>query len=41
MKYRELAKRLKELGCEEDRPGKGSHFFWYNPANKKSASLSN
>jgi predicted RNA binding protein YcfA (HicA-like mRNA interferase family) len=33
MKYRELAKRFRELGCEYVRPGRGSHRIWYNPAN--------
>lgn len=34
MKYRELAKRLRELGCTEiARRGSGSHRKWLNPAN--------
>lgn len=33
MRYRELAKRLRRLGCEEFREGKGSHKIWRNPAN--------
>lgn len=32
MRYRELVKRLRELGCEEHRHGKGSHHIWCNPA---------
>jgi predicted RNA binding protein YcfA (HicA-like mRNA interferase family) len=32
MRYRELARRLKKLGCEELRQGKGSHRIWINPA---------
>ncbi|HMQ53599.1 MAG TPA: type II toxin-antitoxin system HicA family toxin [Anaerolineae bacterium] len=39
MKYRELAKRLKDLGCVEDRQGKGSHQLWYNPATNKITSI--
>ena len=39
MKYRELAKRLKKLGCIEDRQGKGSHQLWYNPATQKVAPI--
>ena len=36
MKYRELAKRLKALGCQEiKRRGKGSHRKWINPASGK------
>jgi predicted RNA binding protein YcfA (HicA-like mRNA interferase family) len=33
MKYREVAKRLHELGCVEISGGKGSHRKWHNPAN--------
>ena len=33
MKYRDLAQRLRELGCEELIGGKGSHRKWRNPAN--------
>ena len=39
MRYRELAKRLKKLGCIEDRQGKGSHQLWYNPASQKIAPI--
>lgn len=39
MRYRELAKRLKKLGCIEDRQGKGSHQLWYNPATQKVAPI--
>ncbi len=35
MKYREVAKRLRELGCEELASSKGSHRKWHNPANDK------
>ena len=32
MKYREIAKKLRNLGCEERvRRGGGSHRKWYNP----------
>ena len=31
MRYREIAKRLKKLGCQELRQGKGSHRIWFNP----------
>lgn len=31
MRYRELAKRLQELGCRELRQGKESHRVWHNP----------
>ncbi len=32
MKYREVAKKLNKLGCQEiPRRGGGSHRKWYNP----------
>lgn len=37
MKYRELAKRLNALNCEEYRAGKGSHRVWLNPATGQKA----
>lgn len=39
MRYRDIAKRLKELGCEELRLGKGSHRIWLNPENQKIATI--
>lgn len=39
MRYRELAKRLRRLGCQQLRAGKGSHRIWYNPATGKVASV--
>jgi len=34
MRYREVSRRLRALGCEElARHGKGSHRVWRNPAN--------
>ena len=36
MTYKELAKKLKQSGCEEiPRRGKGSHRKWRNPATDK------
>jgi predicted RNA binding protein YcfA (HicA-like mRNA interferase family) len=35
VKYRELTKRLKKLGCEFVRNGAGSHRIWWNPANNR------
>ena len=32
MKYADLARRLRELGCEEVRRSKGSHRIWRNTA---------
>jgi predicted RNA binding protein YcfA (HicA-like mRNA interferase family) len=31
MKYREVADQLRKLGCEDVRPGSGSHRIWRNP----------
>jgi len=30
-RYREIVKRLKQLGFEFDRQAAGSHEIWYNP----------
>lgn len=35
MRYRDIARRLEELGCEEMRSGKGSHRIWFNPDTQK------
>jgi len=33
VRYREVAKKLRKLGCQEiPRRGDGSHRKWYNPA---------
>ncbi len=38
MKYREIARKLKALNCQElPRRGKGSHIIWHNPANGRIA----
>lgn len=35
MKYKEIIKKLRLMGCEEiPRKGGGSHRKWYNPSNK-------
>ncbi|MBC8254400.1 MAG: type II toxin-antitoxin system HicA family toxin [Ardenticatenia bacterium] len=39
MRYRVIAKRLRDLGCHEIRQGKGSHRIWYNPATGKVAAV--
>ncbi|MGQ9625479.1 MAG: type II toxin-antitoxin system HicA family toxin [Anaerolineae bacterium] len=31
MRYGELVRRLRKLGCEYDRPAGGSHEIWWNP----------
>ena len=38
MKYREVARKLRALGCEElPRRGGGSHRKWYNPRTDRMA----
>lgn len=33
-RYREIVKRLKEVGLQFDRQARGSHEIWFNPATK-------
>ncbi|MBE9175919.1 type II toxin-antitoxin system HicA family toxin [Synechocystis salina LEGE 06155] len=34
MKYKEVARKLKQMGCQEiPRKGGGSHRKWHNPTN--------
>lgn len=35
MKYSELTRKLRRLGCEFTRHGAGSHEIWHNPATKR------
>ena len=35
MKYRELAKKLRKLGCEFVCQAPGAHEIWWNPANQR------
>lgn len=37
MKYKNLTRRLRQLGCEFKRQAPGSHEIWQNPANGKFA----
>jgi predicted RNA binding protein YcfA (HicA-like mRNA interferase family) len=37
--YRELSRKLRALGCELKRQGKGSHEIWHNPALNRSATV--
>ena len=39
MKYAELVKKLKQLGCEYARPGPGSHEIWLNPQTRRAAPI--
>jgi predicted RNA binding protein YcfA (HicA-like mRNA interferase family) len=35
VRYQEVVKKLKKMGCQEiPRKGSGSHRKWYNPKNK-------
>ena len=40
-KYREIVKRLKELGFQFDRQARGSHEIWFNPATRRTTTLPN
>ena len=39
MKYRELTKKLRKLGCEFLRQAPGSHEICWNPANRRFTSI--
>jgi len=39
MKYAELTRRLRRLGCHFTRHGAGSHEIWRNPATGRQASI--
>ena len=39
MKYRDVAERSRELGCQELVRGKGSHCKWHTPSNGKVTSV--
>ena len=39
MRYRELTRRLKDLGCYQLRAAKGSHRYWHNPITDKVVSI--
>ena len=41
MTYRELTRKLRELGCEFDRQSRGSHEIWRNPANGARTTIPN
>jgi len=41
MTYRELARRLRNVGCEFTRQAEGSHEMWANPETQKLASIPN
>jgi mRNA interferase HicA len=39
MRYRDVARRLRELGCEYVRDGAGSHRIWWNPATDRYSTI--
>ena len=39
MTYRQLTRKLRELGCRYDRQGKGSHEIWINTRNRAWTSI--
>ena len=41
MRYRELTRKLRRLGCEFDRPGKGDHEVWLHLQSRKRAFFPN
>ena len=41
MTYRELTRKLRRLGCEFDRQGRGSHEVWRNPATRSRTAIPN
>ena len=40
-KYRQIVKRLKQLGFEFDRQAAGSHEIWQNPKTKRYTTIPN
>lgn len=40
-RYREIVKRLKQLGFEFDRQAAGSHEIWFNPATNRYTTVPN
>jgi len=39
MKYRELTKKLRKLGCEFVRQAPGFHEIWWSPASRRFTSI--
>jgi predicted RNA binding protein YcfA (HicA-like mRNA interferase family) len=40
-RYREIIKRLKQLGFEFDRQAAGSHEIWFNPESRRYTTIPN
>ena len=41
LKYREIVKRLKQLGFEFNRQAAGSHEIWFNPVTRRYTTIPN
>ncbi len=41
IRYRDIVKRLKQLGFEFDRQAAGSHEIWYNPSTNRYTTIPN
>jgi predicted RNA binding protein YcfA (HicA-like mRNA interferase family) len=41
MRYRELTRKLRRLGCEFDRQARGDHEVWINPGNRRRTTIQN
>lgn len=40
-RYREIVKRLKQMGFEFDRQAAGSHELWFNPQTRRYTTIPN
>ncbi len=40
-RYRDIVKRLRELGLQFDRQARGSHEIWFNPATRQFTTIPN
>jgi predicted RNA binding protein YcfA (HicA-like mRNA interferase family) len=40
-RYRDIVKRLKELGLQFDRQARGSHEIWFNPVTQHYTTIPN
>jgi predicted RNA binding protein YcfA (HicA-like mRNA interferase family) len=40
-RYRDIVKRLKELGLQFDRQARGSHEIWFNPETQRYTTIPN
>ena len=40
-RYRDIVKRLRELGLQFDRQARGSHEIWFNPVTQRYTTIPN